>query len=89
MNDTIVTREYTRSKARRDFFAGLTRDDHNMNPSCEAVTVYQAEFDRLDTERRNDLALESRRATRLAKSLPQLHAAPAGVLRVDARQVGV
>lgn len=85
--NSIVSRAHIRSMARRAFEAGRSRDDHGMNWHAPALTDWLAEYDRLASERSRDSQLELRRAMRLVKSLPHLHGAPAGVLRVDAGQV--
>ncbi len=85
---SIISRDAIRTRARAAFTAGRGRDSHNMNPGAAALATWLEEYDRLTNEHRHDLALESRRATRIAKGLPQLHAAPAAGKRVDARQVG-
>jgi hypothetical protein len=79
---SIISRDTIRARARRAFNAGRPRTAHNMNVGAAALVDWLDEYDRLT-------ALESRRASRTAKALPSSHAAPAGVLRVDARQAGV
>lgn len=62
MNESIISRETIRARARRAFFAGQPRDSHCMNPGAAALVDWLAEYDRLADEQLH----EQRRAERLA-----------------------
>lgn len=86
MNDTIISRDTIRARARRAFFADQSRDSHNMNAGAAALVDWLAEYDRLTSERAHDSDLELRRAMRAAKASPRCHFPVAEFKRVDARQ---
>jgi hypothetical protein len=46
MDDTIVSRDHIREKARRAFVGGKGRDEHGMNPGALAIKDWQDEWDR-------------------------------------------
>lgn len=47
MADAIISRDHIRTKAQAAFAAGLSRDSHNMNWHCAALTTWLHEYDRL------------------------------------------
>lgn len=56
MNDTIVTQDMIREKARDAFARGVKRDDHGFNWHAPALPVWQEEWDRCKAEQEGQLA---------------------------------
>lgn len=50
MNDSIVSRDTIRARARKAFNSGAARDSHNMNPDALALVDWLAEYDRCYAE---------------------------------------
>lgn len=54
MNEPIVPIDAIRARAAAAFNDGRGRDDHNMNWHASAIRIWQAEWDRLNEEKRGD-----------------------------------
>lgn len=50
MNESIISREAIRARARKAFERGAARDSHNMNHDAAALVDWLAEYDRCYAE---------------------------------------
>jgi hypothetical protein len=74
MTEQIITRTHIRAKARRDFAAGQSRDEHDFNWHAACLFEYFDEFDRL---------------VAMGKASQESHIAPAERRHIDLRQAEV